>query len=406
VKAPAVAAFCMGDRGHFQRLRSVFQGLARRGVRTHVFTDKRFRPEVEAAGAVFEDLFAFGGVDAADDASWPVPVRYVSFAGHLAEAVAKRAAQTGAGLVLHDTFAVIGASVASVLSLPRVNVCSGHNVAPAKFVPFLEQHPKVRVSEACRRAVARLGGEFGLHDASPFSYVSAFSPSLNVYGEPPEFLEPDARAPFEPIAFYGSLPEPDEVPPPAATPYFPDARPGDLKVYASFGTVIWGVRRMEGVRGLASLAAALSREPGLSALISLGGMDLDADERRRIAAPGVRVEDYVNQWGVLSQADAFVTHAGLNSVHEAIYRRVPMIAYPFGWDQPDEARLLRKFGLAVPLGSAPMAEFGDAEVKDALERFREARASMRENLEQARGWELRVIAERPAVLDRVLAVGR
>jgi hypothetical protein len=53
-----------------------------------------------------------------------------------------------------------------------------------------------------------------------------------------------------------------------------------------------------------------------------------------------------------------------------------------------------------------MAEFGDAEVKDALERFREARASMRENLEQARGWELRVIAERPAVLDRVLAVGR
>ena len=60
--------------------------------------------------------------------------------------------------------------------------------------------------------LSRLRDEHGLADASPFSYVSGVSPDLNLYCEPPQFLQPDERRPFEPLAFIGSL-WPDGVAP-------------------------------------------------------------------------------------------------------------------------------------------------------------------------------------------------
>ena len=45
----------------------------------------------------------------------------------------------------------------------------------------------------------------------------------------------------------------------------------------------------------------------------------------------------------------FVTHHGLNSTHEAIYHRTPMLSYPFFGDQPYLANRCRDLGLSVPL---------------------------------------------------------
>ena len=83
-------------------------------------------------------------------------------------------------MVIHDTFAVIGRLVATLLGIPRVNVCAGHNMNPARFVALLQEDPRVKLSAKCLRAVEELRESYGMMDASPFSYVSSISPHLNI----------------------------------------------------------------------------------------------------------------------------------------------------------------------------------------------------------------------------------
>lgn len=398
-----VAAFCMADRGHFQRLVPLISDLSRLGVQVHVFTGERFRSEVERAGGRFADLFAGRSVEEADSESWPIPVRYVSFAGRFADEVAAELLPLAPSLVLHDTFAVIGGVVARRLGIPHVNVCAGHNVAPGPFVEFLERHPRVRVSAGCRSAVEALRTRHQMPAASPFSYVTALSPHLNLCCEPPEFLAPAERAAFEPLAFYGSLPALETVRSgPTGASVFEAAAAQDLKLFVSFGTVVWDVRAAEALRALRALAASFARLGGVRAVISLGGVKLSAEDREALSQPGVSLRDYVDQWRTLQQADAFVTHHGLNSTHEAIFLGTPMISYPFGWDQPGLAAACQRFGVAIPLTERAMEEPRDEQVAAALARLRGGREQLRRALATAREWELAVIAARPAVLQRML----
>ncbi|HEY4484456.1 MAG TPA: glycosyltransferase [Candidatus Paceibacterota bacterium] len=62
-----------------------------------------------------------------------------------------------------------------------------------------------------------------------------------------------------------------------------------------------------------------------------------------------KVVTYADQVSVLSQASVFITHAGGNSFHEAVLKKVPMVAIPFFGDQPLVASQIEKLGLGVNL---------------------------------------------------------
>src|SRR5262249_39279046 len=123
---------------------------------------------------------------------------------------------------------------------------------------------------------------------------------------------------------------------------------GGLRVYVSFGSVIWWYYASVASAAMVSLADALS-EREAEVLVSLGNYAPAEAERRRIERANVRVVSYVDQWGALKDADLFVTHQGLNSTHEAIFHRVPMLSHPFFGDQPALARRCQALGLAVPV---------------------------------------------------------
>jgi MGT family glycosyltransferase len=59
----------------------------------------------------------------------------------------------------------------------------------------------------------------------------------------------------------------------------------------------------------------------------------------------VEIRPFFPQQNVLKYAAAFLTHAGMNSVMEAIARRVPMIAYPQTPEQAANARRVEELGL-------------------------------------------------------------
>lgn len=397
----SVAFFCMPEPGHFQRMRSLVAGISGLGMKAHVFTHRDFRPYVERAGGAFIDLFA--KYPPPDVTSLPVPCRHVSFAGQHADGIRRDVEALDVSLVVYDTFAVVGFVVARLLGLPHVNVCAGHNVEPSRFLENLRTDPRVRIAPECHRAAETLRTRYGIADASPFSYVTALSPHLNVYCEPPQYLDDAERRPFEPIAFYGSLPSLEEPgdPPEGASGLADPFGNAKVKVYASFGTVVWRYYAAEALRALGAISEALDAMPDVRAVISLGGADIDG---RALAKPNVTVARYVDQRRVLREADVYVTHHGLNSTHEAIFHRVPMISYPFFWDQPELARKCQRFGLAVPLEETPRGPVRREDVGAALARILADRERMRGSLAEAHDWERAVMANRSSVLRRIAAL--
>ncbi len=397
------AVFCMGGRGHVQRLRPIISGLAAAGVDTRVFTGLAYRAEVERAGGTFVDLFAGRPLASADRTSIPLPSRYVTFAGRYGEDIVREVSRLGPSIVVHDTFAVVGVVVAHHLGIPRVNICAGHNQAPEPTLRSLNSDPRVTISDECREAVRILRERHGMPDATPFAYVTTVSPHLNVYCEPPQFLKDDERAPFEPIAFFGSLSS-DDFTADATSPSLFD--PGGTNcVYVSFGTVIWTYFEAEALSLIETISATLSATSNTRTVVSLGNRG-PFDRARLMARPNVRIERYVDQWRALRGATLSVTHQGLNSTHEAIYHRTPMISYPFFGDQPALAKRCQELGVAVPLVPEVRQPVRPEHLQAALNRIFNCREVMAARLEEARRWELETIAARPAVVARMLALAR
>lgn len=390
----------MPGAGHVQRLLPLIRGLSTCGRTVHVLTHARFRATVERVGGQFFDLFGRYPVEAVDATSIPIPSRFVTYADAYAERLTEDVAALTPGLIIYDTFAVIAPLIAQRLGLPYVNVCAGHAAVPARTIAELQQDPRVAISPACWAAVRRLQDVHGMRGAHPFSYVEMQSPFLNLYCEPSEFLPEEDRATFEPIAFFGSLaPELREEGP---VEIFPRT-PRSLRIYVAFGTLIWRYFATAASAAL-EVVSRICTESDMDVVIGLGGHERALVGRASLLRPNVQVFDYADQWAALRQADIYVTHHGLNSTHESIFHQVPMISYPFFGDQPAQARCCQDLGLAVPLVSTPRTPIEPDTLRGAIQQITDNRPAFAARLAAARAWELRTIADRGAIIDRVVAL--
>ena len=63
----------------------------------------------------------------------------------------------------------------------------------------------------------------------------------------------------------------------------------------------------------------------------------------------IQVYPYVDQLSVLTKADAFITHCGMNSVSESLYMAAPMVLYPQTGEQYAVARRVTEIGAGIML---------------------------------------------------------
>lgn len=63
----------------------------------------------------------------------------------------------------------------------------------------------------------------------------------------------------------------------------------------------------------------------------------------------VKIYDRVDQLEVLSRANVFITHCGMNSVSESLYMATPMVLYPQTNEQEAVARRVREIGAGIDL---------------------------------------------------------
>jgi len=397
-----ILALCGHYRGHMQRMLPMLQGLAAAGHPPLVMTRQHFQSAVEGVGAVFYDLDREFPLEAVDTESIPFSSRFVTFAGIYAERLIAWAEQLAPDLILYDTFEVAGPLLGRALGIPYVNVCAGHDAEPESTMRSFTASIDVQPSAACRRAIARLRDDYGMPAANPLCYFAQQSPYLNLYCEPPRFISEATRRSYEPIEYIGSLSPAFSAADSAHTDYFD--QPARLRVFVSFGTIIW--RNFEAVAyaAFATISQALSAMDGVDAVMSLGRWDIGEEKKQRLQKANVRVLDFVDQWAILQSVDVFITHHGLNSTHEAIFHGVPMLAYPFFSDQPGMAKCCEALGLSLPLVEEPFMPLSVKVVQGGIRQIVARRREFAENLARARVWEEEVIAARPQAVKRILAL--
>jgi N-glycosyltransferase len=165
---------------------------------------------------------------------------------------------------------------------------------------------------------------------------------------------------FLPPAFYE-----DEVP--AVVQRRVDLDPGSIRgepdgteVLVSFGTIA------QPVKAIVKLARALG-EVGRPSAIAVGWLHEHFRDRPALAPGNVRIVGFVDQTAVLPGCRLFVSHAGFNSVREAVTAGCPMLVVPQFGEQLYNARRCVHLGLARELDMSTTSHALAAEVAAAMD---------------------------------------
>lgn len=171
--------------------------------------------------------------------------------------------------------------------------------------------------------------------------------------------------------------------------------PGRPFVFASLGTLQGG--RIGMFRQVAKACDRLGAQLLIAHCAGLG----PAQEEHLRRSGATWVTDFAPQRWVLHQADAVVTHGGLNTVMDAIEARTPLLAMPIGFDQPGVAARVVHAGIGLKLSRRARSRTIHDALARVLEHPVEALHRLAAELEQAGG------TQRAAdIVEHVVRTGR
>lgn len=322
--------------GHVNPTLPVVAELVRRGWRVSYATGDEFAPQVETAGATLVPTGGWllgrpgsgpvGATAAArffgwvvDDARATVPRLQEHFRTDPPRAVCFDAMALAGRVLAATTGAADVALVPAFASHERSSPFARSGRPPAEFLAAVAQMREVLT-------------EFGV--GAPPGPGMLPPASLNVVFLPPEF-QPGAETFDARFRFVGPS---------------PDARETDASWTAPVEPVLF-----------VSLGTAFNDRPDfyracLAAFDGAGPVAMAVGRRVRVddlgPVPGnVDVRPWFPQPAVLRHARAFVSHAGMNSVMEALYYGVPLVCVPQMVEQELNAGRVAELGLGVRLAA-------------------------------------------------------
>lgn len=163
--------------------------------------------------------------------------------------------------------------------------------------------------------------------------------------------------------------------------------PAKKLLYCSLGSQSFIGGRDKVSSFLRAVAEGMAAHPDWQLVLSTGNQ-LTRDDFEVVPEDAV-IWPWVPQLQILERADVMITHAGLGTVKECIFRGVPMVAFPISRDQPENAKRIahHKLGLGGDLSSfSPEGIFAlvrqvaeSAEIRQSMDRiqrrFHEVEAS-------------------------------
>ncbi len=118
------------------------------------------------------------------------------------------------------------------------------------------------------------------------------------------------------------------------------------------------------------------------------------------------VKNFVPQLVVLQRSDLFITHGGMNSVHEGLYYNVPLVVIPQQFEQSIVAQQVVKHGAGVTLADKPpFGQVTAADMRTAVDMVMKSRAQYHEKAVLL-GESLRAAGGYQRAADELIRFGR
>jgi len=362
------AVICPDDAGHLLSVGPIGTELARRGHRVTLVAGQRGEPFAQRLGLGFRLLDPTGVAWKTSHLSWaafwlvgmPFTVELRDKFAWQSRVLLERLPAILADLqvdgALIDQTLPAGGTAAARAGVPFVTICSAllWNEEPDVPPPFTAWAYSADQRSRMRNRLGYAGWHWFIGPAlnvinryrrrwnlpTVRRVDELFSPRAQISQLCREFDFPRRKLPPA-FHYIGSLASDRPV---AADQGFPwDRLDGRRLVYASLGTDPYG-------SNLAVYRKIVQAVDGLDAqvVLALGRWNEKLGSQRELlgAIPDhVIAVDFAPQLALLDRAALLVTHAGVNTVLEAMCRAVPMVALPRAVDQPGMAARIAQAGL-------------------------------------------------------------
>lgn len=335
-----VAWFCIPAHGHTNPTLGLVKALTDAGHQIWYFSFETFRKKIEKAGATFIgcDGYEFemedkGNADRVGKDKVFATELLVSSTLALDEMTSRMIDEIKPDVVVSDSVAFWGKLAAMKHGLPYVSSTTtfAFNKYSAKYMQesawdiakMLMAMPRInkqlkRLRDKGYPAKRILDIVQNDNDTNTIVYTSKFfQPRSDTFSDRYHFIGPSIRPVTEPIE-----------------------KTADKTVYISMGTVN---QNREFYRNCVNALAATDWQ----VIISMG---TNTDHFEDLPE-NIQVYESVDQMAVLSIADAFITHCGMNSASEGLYFGVPLVLFPQTPEQDSVAKRTEELGAGVRLES-------------------------------------------------------
>ena len=352
-----IAFFCIPAHGHTNPMLPVAAELVRRGNTVRFYSFDEFREKIVAAGADFISCDAFlpelteqekAGLKKVS--STEMTIQDIRITLRMDGFLNEEFRMFNPDAVYTDSVCFWGKLNAWKHNVPMVT-----STSTFAFNQLSSQYMKNSPGELADMILGlpRIARElktlepYGYHVKNPLSLVQSGNQTDSVVYTSRRF-QPYAESFSDHYAFVGPS-------------LFSDIIPQKTKdrplVYISMGTVI-NDRPDFYARCIEAL-----RDQNVDVIISCG--NAVNPESLGALPKNIRVFPYVDQLDILSKADVFITHCGMNSVSESLYMAAPMVLYPQTSEQKAVARRTTEIGAGTVL-SDDSAEGIRASVREVL----------------------------------------
>lgn len=335
-----IAWFCIPAHGHTNPTLELVKTLTEAGHQIWYFSFEEFREKIERAGATFISCDGYdfemedkGNADRVGKDKVYATELLVSSTLALDEMTTRVIGEIRPDVVVSDSVAFWGKLAAMKHDIPYVSSTTtfAFNRYSAKYmqesawdiVRMLAAMPRInkqlkRLREKGYPVKSLLDIVQNDNDTNTIVYTSDyFQPCSETFSDRYHFIGPSIRPITEPVE-----------------------KTSDKTVYISMGTVN---QNRQFYRNCINVLAPT----GWQVIISMGTNTDHFDDLPK----NIQVYESVDQMAVLSIADAFITHCGMNSASEGLYFGVPLVLFPQTPEQDAVAKRTEELGAGVRLKS-------------------------------------------------------
>ncbi len=349
---PKALFFNIPAHGHVNPSLPLVTELVRRGHQITYYITDAYRAKVEAGGAVFQayahvhdDYFDVRGLDG----SRPQKAAFVlmTTAGEILPELLESARAAQPDYILYDGMCPWGYMVARILGVPAVTSLSLMPLAASMRMLLNVQMLRLMMPMMTRdfgnsieanRLSRALGKKYHIQPLGPTALLQALGDISISYTS--SYFTPFANALPATVRFIGRTV--DETP--AKEPFAFEKIAGRRLIYISLGTVI--------NNDAAFFRTCIDAFTGSADYVIISTGNRISPESFGSLPENISIHAWVPQAEVLNRAALFITHAGLNSVHDGLYFGVPLLLVPQQAEQTLTALRVVELGAGLMLKKA------------------------------------------------------